>query len=211
MKLLKNPRILFLPSHLSTGGMPAFLLKRIEVLQKYTNAKIFVVEYQCVSLEFTVQRNTIKLLLGDNFQTLNENKMQLFDIIKSWHPDIIHIDEMSERLDYQMTSRLYDINRSYKIVETCHDISFNPQDKIFHPDIYMFCTPYHLTTFANLPGLKSILQFPIDEVNNGTLTKLRAKEILGMEPSMKHVLNVGLWTKGKNQEEGLRIEDYIQI
>jgi hypothetical protein len=41
-------KILFLASHLSTGGMPQFLLKRIETLKD--NYEIFVVENECVSV-----------------------------------------------------------------------------------------------------------------------------------------------------------------
>ena len=62
-KLKNKPmRILFLPSHLSTGGMPAFLLKRIEALLLNPEVEIYVVEWQCVSPRFIVQRDKICLL-----------------------------------------------------------------------------------------------------------------------------------------------------
>ena len=38
-------KILFLAPHLSTGGMPAFLLKRIQTLLEFSNSQIIVVEY----------------------------------------------------------------------------------------------------------------------------------------------------------------------
>lgn len=187
-------KILFLAPHLSTGGMPQFLLKRIQSLKDYTENQYYVVEYQCHSLDFVVQRNAIKSLLGENFTTLYENKMELFDIIKEWKPDIIHIDEPSERLDRQMITKLYDPNRKYRIVETCHDISFNPdEEKLFHPDLYMFCTPYHEETFADMESKFITIQYPIDVCQQPVKGK------------KKVVLNVGLWTKGKNQGEGIEI------
>jgi autotransporter strand-loop-strand O-heptosyltransferase len=187
-------RILFLAPHLSTGGCPQFILKRIQSLKEYTDNEYYVVEYQCHSLDFVVQRNAIKEIIGSNFTTLYENKMELFKVIEEWQPDIIHIDEPSERLDREMIKKLYSSDRKYRIVETCHDIIFNPDnEKIFHPDLYAFCTPYHEQTFANMESKFITIEYPIDK-----------KESFAIKEG-KHVLNVGLWTPGKNQGEGLEI------
>lgn len=200
----KKLRILFLPSHLSTGGMPAFLLKRIEVLKKFTEIEIFVVEYQNYSPDYVVQKNKIKAIV-DNFYTLGEDKLELLRIILNNNIDIVHIDEMSERLNNDLMSKLYSKDRNYRIIETCHDISFNPENKIFHPDAYSFCTPYHLDTFKTLPSMRTVIEYPIDKNTITNINKTKAKLSLGMDISKKHILNVGLWTKGKNQEEGLEI------
>jgi len=186
-------RILFLAPHLSTGGMPQFLLKRLHGLRNHTNNEYYVVEYQCHSLDYVVQRNAIKELVGSNFTTLYENKIELFDVIERFQPDIIHIDEVSERLNREMVKKLYNPERKYRIVETCHDISFDPNSKIFHPDLYSFCTPYHEETFSNLESKYVTIEYPIDK-----------KEVNAVR-SGKNVVNVGLWTKGKNQGEGIEI------
>ena len=201
-KMSKPMRIMFLAPHLSTGGMPQFLLKRIQSLMDNTDLEILVVEYQCHSLDFVVQRNQIMDLVP--VHTLYEDKMHLFNIIHDFKPNIIHIDEMSERMDRRMISKLYDDNRTYRIIETCHDISFNPTEKLYTPDAYAFCTPYHLDTF-NIPGYKEVIEFPIDPQIPSAAEKLEAKWQLGMDSGKKHVINVGLWTKGKNQGEGLSI------
>ena len=61
-------KILFYAPHLSTGGMPQFLLKRIETLKD--TYEIFVVEDNCVSDKYVVQRNKIINLVGEkNFFT----------------------------------------------------------------------------------------------------------------------------------------------
>lgn len=187
-------KILFLAPHLSTGGCPQFIFKRIQSLKEYTDNEYYVVEYQCHSLDFVVQRNAIKEIIGSNFTTLYENKMELFKVIEEWQPDIIHIDEPSERLDREMIKKLYSSDRKYRIVETCHDIIFNPDnEKIFHPDLYAFCTPYHEQTFANMESKFITIEYPIDK-----------KESFAIKEG-KHVLNVGLWTPGKNQAEGIDI------
>lgn len=197
----KKLNIMFLAPHLSTGGMPAFLQKTVEVLQNYVH--ISVIEYQCHSLDYVVQRNALKELA--DVYTLYENKMELFDLIYHIQPDIIHIHEPAERFDRGMIQRLYSDNRTYRIVETCHDVSFNPNEKIFHPDAYAFCTPYHLKTFANLPSYKEVIEFPIENNVVSDIIKHKAKVKLGFSLVKTNVLNVGLWTQGKNQGEGLDI------
>jgi autotransporter strand-loop-strand O-heptosyltransferase len=199
----KKPRVLFLAPHLSTGGMPQFLLKRIQLLKQFNIADICVVEYQCHSLDFVVQRNQIMDLVP--VHTLYEDKMHLFNIIHEFNPDIVHIDEMSERMDRRMISRLYKNDRTYRIIETCHDVSFIPTtEKVYTPDAYAFCTPHHLDTF-DVPGYKDVIQFPIDPQIPSAAEKLQAKFELGMDSTKKHVINVGLWTQGKNQGEGLAL------
>jgi len=205
-KMSKPLRILFLAPHLSTGGMPQFLLKRIQTLKDYTDVEIAVIEYQCHSLDFVVQRNKIRdLMPAGKFATLFENKLELFDHIKAFEPDIIHIDEMSERLDRDMITRLYADDRKYRIIETCHDVSFVPDTKIFIPDAFAFCSPYHMDTFAKLDGYKQVIEYPVEFNFMGWNEKIGAQANLGMDITKKHVVNIGLWTKGKNQGEGLEV------
>jgi len=199
-------RILFLAPHLSTGGCPQFILKRIQSLKEYTDNEYYVVEYQCHSLDFVVQRNAIKSLLGENFTTLFEDKMELFKVIEEWQPDIIHIDEPSERLDREMITKLYSNNRKYRIVETCHDVSFNADnEKLFHPDLYMFCSPYHEQTFANMESKFVTIQYPIDDKRTDFFHYYHASKILCYPKEARNCINVGLWTPGKNQAEGIEI------
>jgi len=184
-------KILVLMPHASTGGMPQFVLKRIEVLKQNTDYEIFVVEHSFYGADFVVQRDAIKSLLKENFYALGENKMELIDIINKVNPDIIHIDDMSERLDREMVKKLYNNKRTYRIVETLHGVDCLPSDKIFKPDFYLFCTPYHVDTFG-VSNYK-VITYPID------------KQEINAERTGNHVLNVGLWTKGKNQGEGIEI------
>jgi autotransporter strand-loop-strand O-heptosyltransferase len=201
---MSNPlRILFLAPHLSTGGMPQFLLKRIQALKDSTDVEIFVVEYQCHSLDFVVQRDQIMDIVP--VHTLYEDKMELFTVIDHFKPDVIHIDEMSERLNRDMVIRLYSDNRSYRIVETCHDVSFVPETKMFIPDAFAFCSPYHLDTFASVDGYKQVIEYPIEFNFMGWNEKVGAQSNLGMDLTKKHVVNIGLWTRGKNQGEGLEV------
>jgi len=193
--------ILFLAPHLSTGGMPAFLLKRAQLLQQYTDANIYVVEYNNYSDEYVVQKNELNNLT--QVVTLGTDKTLLMTMIKSFKIDIVHIDEMAESLGCpELLALLYDNSRTWRVVETCHNISFNPDvEKMYQPDAYAFCTPHHLKTFENMLSKKRVLQFPIDDNRVELNESLRAKYQLGFDIGCKHVVNVGLWTPGKNQKE----------
>lgn len=209
-------KLLYLCPHLSTGGMPQFLLKRIESLQEYKNEiEIFVVEYSKFSDEYTVQRNRIIDLIGEdhfyslgNVNDINE-KYRLIDIIKENNIDIVHFEEISEgfesfnRIPKDLLNQLYDNNRTWRIVETCHNIWFNGnKSKKLHPEYYCFVSPYQeLQMFNNTPSLKKLLMYPLeDKTKNDVINDFLIKK-----DSKIHVLNVGLWTEGKNQKEGIEI------
>jgi len=199
-------KIVYLAPHLSCGGCPQVILKRIQALQLYVNnIDIFLIEHNDYGKWFPTQRDQIIDILKDRFYSLGDDKMQAINIINEINPDLIHIDEMSERLDRGLITALYNNNRNYRIIETCHDISFDPNSKIFQPDLFLFCSPYHEETFAELNSRYHTIQYPIDFKTISWIEKVHAKKNLGMDVNKKHILNVGIWTKGKNQSEGLEI------
>ena len=208
-------KILFLEPHLSTGGAPSFALKRIQALINNENFELFVVEYADIGgWAYVVQKNEIKRIIKpENFFTLYEDKSVLMDIIRNNKIDIVHSDEILEGFDHSnrisdsMLADLYDNNRTWKLVETCHNVWFNPNtSKRFNPDAYAFCTPWHkFKTFSEMPSYSEVLQFPIENKVPTDEEKLESKLLLGMNPNKKHVINVGLWTSGKNQGEGVEV------
>ena len=213
-------KILFLAPHLSTGGMPSFLLKRIQALIDNEDFELFVVEYADIGgWAYVVQKNEIKRIIKpENFTTLYEDKSILMDIIRDNKIDIVHADEILEGFDHSnkipdvMLNELYDNNRTWKMVETCHNVWFNPAtSKRFNPDGYAFCTPWHKSkTFNMMPSYSEVLQFPIENKVPTDEEKLEAKLSLGMDPNKKHVINVGLWTSGKNQKEGVEVAKSLE-
>lgn len=215
LNMNKKLKVLFLEPHISTGGGPQFCLKRIEALKKYQDVEIYVVEYQNYSDEYVVQKNKIKKI-ADHFYTLGENKHELMDIIKHNRIDIVHVDSNVEGFDSfnkmsdSLLAELFDNNRTWRIIETCHNIVFNPDvEKKYFPDAYAFCTPHHLKTFKNMSSYKEVIEYPIDDQHKsaiGIWDLIKIKEKLGFDPNRRmSVLNIGLWTPGKNQKEGLEI------
>jgi autotransporter strand-loop-strand O-heptosyltransferase len=193
---MNKTKLLYIPQHLSCGGMPQFLLKRIKALLEYTDAfEIYVIEYNDYGKLFPTQRNQIVEILGDKFYSLGDNKMKALDIINEIKPDIIHLDEMPELMNNdELFKKLYQNDRKWYIVETCHNSSFRPNtDKRFHPDLYAFCTPWHEEIFGNMDAQFVTIPYPIDKKDNYAIKE------------GKHVINVGIWTPGKNQAEGIEI------
>ena len=213
-------KVLFLAPHLSTGGMPGFLLKRIECLTTYfPNVEIFIVEYSNHSPIYVVQKNRIKEIISpDHFWTLGSDKIELINIIKENKIDIVHVDEILEGFDFynqvspQLMNQLYSSDRTWKIIETNHNITFNPSiSKKFHPEAYAFCSPYHKKiTFYDMPSYGEVIEFPIEKRFRTKEEQLLSQEKLGMDLNKKHVINVGLWTSGKNQKEVIEIARIVE-
>ena len=108
-------KLLYITPHLSTGGAPQYLLKKIELLnEKYD---IHVIEYNDYGI-FRVQKDRIINLLDNELRTLpHENKSLILEWINEIDPDIIHFEEMPElfNMDDEIAQKIYTENRRYKI------------------------------------------------------------------------------------------------
>ena len=233
-------KLMYVVPHLSTGGMPQFVLKRIESLQKFKNEiEIYLVEYSQFSTIYLVQRNKIIELLGNNHFfslgsfTEKERKIELIDIIKKNNIDIVHFEEVPEgfesfnRVPLNVLNEIYNNSRTYKIVESCHNIWYDANNnKNFEPDYYCFVTPYHLDNLYNKKqSPKKVITYPLEdkvsylyhknkisksEHKVPLIEKLNCREELGLDLTKTHILNVGLWTEGKNQKEGIEVARILE-
>jgi len=203
----KKLRIMVIPSHLSTGGMPAFLLKRIEALLTYTEFEIFVVEFNCVSLDYVVQRDKIKNIVP-YFYILGENKNELLDLIKKNNIDILQFDDPIEyipNMSFKLSCQLYSNDRTWRICETIHTTSFKLEHKRFFADAYPLVSPFHLDILKTLPGIRGVIRYPIDKKEFTVSEKCAAKKLLDFPIDKQLFINIGLWNKNKNQEEFIEI------
>ena len=200
--------ILYITPHLSTGGMPQYLLKKIKTFKD--DYDIFLIEYNDLGI-FRVQKNEILDMLPFRVYQLGENKHEIIDMINKHNPDIIHFCEIPELfMDDEITKKIYSPNRNYKIIETSHDSRQYDYVKRFYPDWFLFCSDNQIARYEQLGIPSSVLEY-YPEVDD-SITKEQAMEILELDPNMKHVLNVGLFTPRKNQREfityGLMTEVY---
>jgi glycosyltransferase involved in cell wall biosynthesis len=196
---MSKPKILFIAPHLSTGGLPQYLVKKIELLKD--SMEIYCIEYSDITGGvFVVQRNRIKEMLDDkHFFTLGEDKRSVLTIINNIKFDYIHMEEIPEYFcDIDIARQVYKSDRTYKIFETSHDNSFNIDNKKFFPDKFIFVSEYQRRMYAPLNIPSVVIEYPIEErIPN----KIECQKELGFDPEWKHVIHVGLFTPRKNQEE----------
>jgi FkbM family methyltransferase len=190
-------KILYITPHLSTGGCPQFLLKKIQVLHK--DHEIYCIEYADHGC-FTVQKNKIKEILKDRLIEVNYDRSKIIDIIKDLNPDVVHLEEMPEYfMDREIAEKIYVKNRRYKIIETSHDSSFDPKTKLFFPDKLIYVSKYQKENLKELDIPSEVCEYPI--LINPRKPRADALRVLGLDPKKKHVVHVGLFTPRKNQKE----------
>ena len=193
-------KLLFIAPHLSTGGLPQYLTKKIELLKDEFN--IHLVEWvDCTGGVLVVTRNKVtQLVAPEKFYTLDDNKQRLIDIINDIQPDIIHLEEIPEFfMDDNIAQQIYTQDRNYKIVETSHDSSYNTDNKKFYPDKFMFVSQWQINQYKDLDIPKVLVEYPIEYIERPN--REEALKALGLDPNKKHILHVGLYTSRKNQAE----------
>lgn len=193
-------KLLFIAPHLSTGGLPQYLFKKIETI--FNDFEIHLIEYSNHSGGvLVVQRDRItNLIPSDRFYSLGENKADVIGLIDKISPDIIHLEEMPEYfMDYDIAKGIYKTDRKYKIFETSHDSSFNPDNKRFFPDRLLLVSNFQMEMLKPLGIPMSLVEYPIEYKERPSREKALAE--LGLDPEYKHVINVGLFTARKNQAE----------
>jgi glycosyltransferase involved in cell wall biosynthesis len=188
--------IVYITPHLSTGGLPQYLLKKIERFSRFST--IYCVEYSYYGASYVVQRDKISRLLGDRFISLGE-KSDLIKHLKEINPDIVHFEEIVETfVDDEILSQIYRDDRKYYICETCHSSDISPSIKRFYPDKFIMVSPWIKNKFEVLNIPSEILEYPIEKFTSRRDLAIRS---LSLDVRKKHVINVGLFTSGKNQSE----------
>jgi len=121
---MAKKKLLYVCPHLSTGGQPQYTYKQI---------KHFIDDFQIEVVEinnsggdaYVVQKNRIKSLVS--VHTLSDNKNTIFDIIRTFQPDIIHFQEIPEfDLPIDVVEKIFSKDRKYFIVCSTHGSYTNP-------------------------------------------------------------------------------------
>jgi len=203
-------RVLFVPMHLSTGGSPKWLLELIR--QTMLQNEVFVVEFNDYG-SFDIHKNQIKELIGKKSYTClggcfsddwENERMRLLKIIENFDPHIVHFNEIPENFEYngfpeELLKKIYKKDRTYRIIETSHDNSFDFNKKRFNPDAFVCVSEYHREKTTEATGVKSYIwdyEIPKQEKKD----RKKTLEQLGLDPKKMHVLNVGLFHLNKNQK-----------
>jgi hypothetical protein len=197
-------KLLFITPHLSTGGLPQYLLKQIEEFLPIYN--IDVIEIANISPDYVVQKNKIQELV--NIITLGDDKSEILKYINAIKPNIIHFQEIPEfNLPNDVVSKIFEREQGYKIFVTTHGSWTNPDEIKYHPDKYILVSEWSKKQFIKTGIPLIIWEYPIGKkIPN----KKKAQNLLGFDPTYKHVLHVGLFTQGKNQKEIIEVARLCQ-
>ena len=188
--------LMIITPHMSTGGCPQVVAKKVELLKNFYN--VVVVEYEMLAWSYVVQRNRVIEMIGDKFISLSENKeYDLFNTIDDYKPDYIFMEEFPETfMENHITKRLYSKDKTYKIFETTHSSHSRVEWKKFMPDKFIFVSPFSVDTFKDIGVPIDLIEYPIDIKKPN---KEESQKELLLDSQYKHVLNIGLFTSGKNQ------------
>jgi len=204
-------KLLIITPHLSTGGAPQVTVNKIQLLQNDFDIK--VVEHAFIAWQFAVQRNRIIRLVGEqNFHSLGEFKFdELSAILKDFNPDVISMEEFPEMfMDEQCASLIYSrkvFGGSWKVVETTHDSSFSPNNKLWLPDLFIFVSAYNSFKYTHLDVPVEVIEYPIDKKERN---QIEMQKKLQLDCSYKHVVIVGLFTPRKNQAYAFEMAERLK-
>jgi len=202
-------KLLIITPHLSTGGAPQVTVNKVELLKDHFEIK--VVEHAFLAWQFVVQRNKIIDMLGEgvNFHSLGNDKYnELLQILQDFKPDVISMEEFPEMfMNEECADYIYDAERPWKVVETTHDSSFNPKNKYYLPDKFVFVSSYNSFQYITLNVPTEVIEYPIDKkVRN----KVERQQQLGLDPEYKHFVTVGLFTPRKNQAYAFQLAERLK-
>ena len=202
---MSKKKLLYVAPHLSTGGQPQYLYKQVKEFIK--DFEIEVVEINnSGGTAFVVQKNRIKSLVP--IHTLAEDKSKILQIIEDFKPDIIHFQEIPQ---FDLPPFALDVifrkDRPYFIVASTHGSLTNPSEIAYHPDRYILVSEWSRQRFIETGVETDVWQYPIEDY---VFDKEAAQKELGLDPTWKHVLNVGLFSPGKNQGEIFAIATQLE-
>jgi FkbM family methyltransferase len=188
-------KIVYITPHLSTGGMPEYLRKKVELLKDEHD--IWVLELQ-TEHAYRIIRDKIESLIGERLIAIDRNFDRMLQLIQVIEPDVIHFEELSDyHVPESILDKIYVSDRKYKIFETFHDSSIESFEKKFIPDKMIVVSHWQLKMMKEL-GV------PIEVINHEIEAGERNREgliKLGLDPNKKHVMQVGLFSRRKNQSE----------
>lgn len=199
-------KILFLLPHCSTGGMPQYVLKMVQTLDSQVDI-VGVVECHNLTNDYVVQRKKMPHLVQ-----INGDGQKIFDLIEKHQPDIVHCQEYPESfLSKENLVKLYNKDRKYRVLVTVHGSLTRRKDFKYIPDGFVAVSNWQKELwekeFPECPV--DIWEYPIEDLKPSIEEKEAAKKVLYnnmlnakvTSNKPKHILNVGLFTPGKNQGE----------
>lgn len=207
-------KILFITPHLSTGGLPKYLLYQIQNLIYKDNINIqniFVIQYQNVSIKNIIQRNKIINLLNNNFFSINGSNNKMLEIINDIKPNIVYFEQFSETfiVDNNILQIIYNkkLNyNDYSIYQTTHGTFLDTFNKKYIPDKFILVNNIDYIFLQKYNKPIEVYEYIIPK--NDNKQKIIYQKKLGLKHNKINILYVGLVYDGKNQQYLVNIAKY---
>lgn len=179
--------------------MPEYLKNKIEKIKD--EAEIWVLEKNHEKTYNTIRKRIESLIGKDRIITWGEMPQKLLlDKINEIDPDVIHFEEPSEEfVPHHHLDKIYSEDRRYNIFETLHDSSYNAKEKIYLPDKFMMVSPWQVNILTDLKVPNEVIEHQLQD--GRARDQKKSRELLGLEPDKKHVIQIGIFTPRKNQKE----------
>lgn len=188
-------KLIIITPHLSTGGLPQYILKKIDMLNN--NYDLHCIEVDNISNEYTIQKEKISNIIGDKLYQIDKNE-DIIEVINDIEPDIIWFEEIYNIfIDIETIKEIWE-NKKYEIYTSSHtskDCSIHLND-LYLPDKFILVSDYQSKYYSkyNLPI--EIIEYPIDISDRD---KFKLRDSIGFERGYYHIIQVGLFSEHKNQ------------
>lgn len=201
-------RITFITPHLSTGGMPEYVRRSIELLVDRNQHEVLLIEMRTEKFLDAVRKRVLDLSV-DLFSA-NKSPIAAIEKIESFDPDVIHFTEPSEQVIHpDHLPKIYRKDRKWKIFETCHDSSYPLSSKRFLPDKFLLVSPFQVEMMQELGVPSELLQYDVPQMVEQSDRETLMKK-LALDPEKKHVFQFGIFSPRKNQREVVEIARALQ-
>ena len=195
-------RIAFITPNLSTGGMPEYVRRSIELLDRETN-DVLLIEMRTETVLDAVRKRVLDLSNLTLFSA-EKSPIKAIEKIEEFSPDVIHFTEPSEQvITPRLLQRLYKDDRKWKIIETCHDSSYPLQSKEFLPDKFLLVSPYQVKMMQALGIPSELVQYDVPQLTINDRDSIMKR--LGLDQTKKHIFQFGIFSPRKNQKETIEI------
>lgn len=183
--------------------MPQYVLRQIQTFSG--EFEIYVIEVNNYSNDFVVQRKKIAKLA--KLIQLQGDSLRLPSIIEEIKPDVIHFQEIPESfINVEILKTLYD---RWPIVITSHSSLTRRKDFVLLPDRFVTVNRWQKMLFEQeFPEVViDMWEYPIEDKklkidysSTGPIPDLLPNPGIDIRNDY-NILNVGLFTPGKNQGE----------
>lgn len=186
--------------------MPEYLNNKIQKIKD--SCDIWIFEKSHEKSYNTIRKRIESSIGGNKIITWGIQKKKLLDCIRALKPDVIHFEEPCEHfVQDDILEEIFSDDRSYRILETFHDSSIQPEEKRFLPDKFIVVSPWQVKLLQSLKVPMEVIEHKLEqkEARNQEV----AKKKLGLDPDKKHVVQIGIFTPRKNQSETINIARLI--